>query len=87
MRTRGRQVLGRGELWRASCCFSSGSFATWGQDHESRSGPVDAATGDREMPTHGTKETKLEMGVRESNAWFIFSSGYLPDSKAGADGE
>lgn len=36
VRTRGRQVRWRGELWRASCCFS-GSFATWGQDHESRS--------------------------------------------------
>lgn len=87
MRTIGRQVLKRGELWRASCRFFSGSFATWGQDQESRSGPVDAATGDREMPTHGTKETKVEMGVGESNAWFIFFSGYLPDSKAGSGGE
>lgn len=42
--------------------FSARSFyPAWGQDHESRSGPVDAATGDREMPTYETKETKLEM--------------------------
>lgn len=46
---------------------------------------MDAATGDREMPTYGTKETKLEMGVQES-CLVHFSSGHLPDSKAGQVG-
>lgn len=54
---------------------------------ESRPGRVDAAAEDREVPSHGARETHIGMKAGDSNTWFVFFSRHWPDSKTVQSGE